>query len=60
MSKTFSLFKSGLKYASITFGFGSIIGFGYLQYVNSILGPVDIDKSDALSFYKNHHKMTDA
>ena len=60
MSKAFSLFKSGLKYASITLGFGSMIGFGYLQYVNSILGPVDIDKTNALFFYKDHHKMTDA
>ena len=60
MNKAFSLFKTGLKYTSITLGFGSLFGFGYLQYVNSILGPVDIDKADALSFYKEHHKMTDS
>lgn len=60
MNKAFSLFKTGLKYVSITLGFGSLCGFGYLQYVNSILGPVDIDKNDALSFYKEHHKMTDS
>lgn len=60
MNKAFSLFKTGFKFASITLGIGSLCGFGYLQYVNSIIGPVDIEKDNALSFYKEHHKMTDS
>lgn len=40
-----------------TVGF-SITGFAYLQYVNSIIGPISIDKNEAVSYYKTDMKMT--
>jgi hypothetical protein len=51
--------KKGLKIGAYsTIGF-SITGFAYLQYVNSIIGPISIDKNEALSYYKQDMKMSE-
>jgi hypothetical protein len=52
MSKFYRLIKRGLQLTTISVTFGSIGGYAYLQYINSILGPIDIDKENAMAFYK--------
>lgn len=44
MYKITKIIKKSLYYTSIGLGLASIGGFAYLQYVNSILGPINIDK----------------
>ena len=52
MNKALNFFKKGLKY-SLLGGSAITVGcYGYLQYVNSILGPIKIDKQNALDYYK--------
>ena len=42
---------TGLKYASFLGGGTLVLGYGYLQYVNSYIGGIDIDKE---MFIKHH------
>ena len=59
MRKAINILKKSLKIAAYsTVGF-SITGFAYLQYVNSIIGPISIDKNDAVSFYKKDMNMSE-
>lgn len=52
MNKALNFFKKVLKY-SLLGGSAITVGcYGYLQYVNSILGPIKIDKQNALDYYK--------
>jgi hypothetical protein len=60
MNKTFRLLKQGLKYSFYCSTALAVSGYAYLQYVNSVLGPISIDKQNALDFYKDYHKMDEA
>jgi hypothetical protein len=60
MNKVFNLIKKGLKYSFYCTTALTVTGYAYLQYVNSALGPINIDKQMALDFYKQQHKMGDA
>lgn len=60
MNKFFGLARTGLKYTFYCTTAISISAYAYLQYVNSQLGPIRIDKDNALNFYKEHHKMGEA
>jgi hypothetical protein len=52
MNKALNFFKKGLKY-SLHGGTAIAVGcYSYLQYVNSILGPINIDKQNSLDYYK--------
>lgn len=44
MYKVTKIIKNSLYYASITLALASVGGYAYLQYVNSIIGPINIDK----------------
>ncbi len=58
MRKALNIIKKSFKIAVYsTVGF-SITGFAYLQYVNSIIGTISIDKNEAVSYYKTDMKMT--
>ena len=46
------IFKTGIKVASIAGGTGTVLGFGYLQYVNNVLGPINIEHDEAITYYK--------
>lgn len=60
MNRAFNFLRSGLKY-SFYFTTTLVAGsFAYLQYVNSVLGSVNIDKQTALDYYKEEHRMGDA
>ena len=52
--------KTGLKVATISTISISALSYGYLQYINSILGPINIQYDEAISYYKDKHKMTDS
>ena len=52
-------FKIGFKVAAIGGLSGSILGYGYLQYVNSILGPINMNYDEAVNYYKSKYEMTD-
>ncbi len=59
MRKALNIIKKSLKVAAYsTIGF-SVTGFAYLQYINSIIGPISIDKSEAVSFYKSDMRMSE-
>ena len=54
------LVKTGLKILAVSSISASVLGYGYLQYINSILGPTNIQYDDAISYYKDKHKMSDS
>lgn len=60
MKKIFKSIATGLKVVGVSAITLSTLGYGYLQYVNSIMGPINIQKDEAISFYKSNHKMTDS
>jgi hypothetical protein len=47
----------GLKYAGILFTGTSIAALGYLQYVNSQVGPIDINKEVFIDHYMKEAKL---
>ena len=52
-------FKTGLKVAGIGAVSSAVFGYGYLQYVNSKLGPITLDYDEAMTYYKQKHEMSD-
>ena len=44
--------KLGLKMAAVSSVAGSALGYAYLQYVNSIIGPIDLDYDRATNYYR--------
>ena len=54
------LFMTGLKISTITIATTSVASFGYLQYINTVLGPIDLRYDEAISFYKDKYKMSDS
>jgi hypothetical protein len=51
MKKYLKLLGSGLKYAGyLTLG-TTAIAFGYLQYINSQIGPIEIDRQLSTKYY---------
>jgi hypothetical protein len=53
MRKVMNIAKKSLKVAAYsTLGF-SITGFAYLQYINSIIGPISVEKDEAISYYQS-------
>lgn len=44
--------KRGIKGFLITGVTVSAASYGYLQYVNSIIGPLNINKEEAIAYYK--------
>ena len=52
MSRIKQILKTGLKVT--TFGGISVLlgGFTYLQYINSVLGPLHLKQEEAMSYYK--------
>ena len=60
MNKLLKVIRKGLVFTAASLTTASLGGFAYLLYVNSILGPIDIDKHEAISFYKETHKMGDS
>jgi hypothetical protein len=51
MNKVLSLARRGLKIAAYSAIGLSVAGFGYLQYINSVIGPIGIEKGEATSYY---------
>jgi hypothetical protein len=59
MRKVMNIAKKSLKVAAYsTLGF-SITGFAYLQYINSIIGPISVEKDEAISYYQSEMKMSE-
>ena len=57
MQKYLKTLGSGLKYAAYL-GLGSVaVGFGYLQYINSQIGPIDVNRDETTKFYMSQYKM---
>ena len=59
MRRFFSTLKKGLAIASVTCLAAGTIGFAYLQYISSIIGPINVNKVDALKHYKTELKLSD-
>lgn len=38
----------------------STASYGYLQYVNSIIGPLNINQDEAIAYYKKQFKYEEA
>ena len=36
--------KTGLKLAAISGVSATVLGYGYLQYINTVLGPINLEK----------------
>ena len=51
--------KTTLKVAIIGATIGGVLGYGYLQYINSSIGPLNINYDNAMMYYKDRFKMTD-
>jgi len=52
MNKALNFVKKSLKYCLFGSTVLTIGGYGYLQYINTLLGPINIDKQTALDYYK--------
>ena len=57
MKKYLRLFGKGLKYAGYLFGTTASLGLCYLQFVNSQVGPIDIDKQAFIKHYMDVGKL---
>lgn len=51
MSKFFKTFLHGVKYAVYLGGATVVGGFGYLTYINSRIGGIDVDKEITTKYY---------
>jgi hypothetical protein len=51
MSKFFKTFLHGIKYAVYLGGVTVVGGFGYLTYINSKIGGIDVDKEITTKYY---------
>jgi hypothetical protein len=58
MNKVNKYLKKGLAWGSLIILGGSITGGAYLWHINSIIGPINIEKDNAISYYMNDLKMT--
>jgi hypothetical protein len=59
MNKAFSWLRWGLKYSFYCSSAIAAGSYAYLQYVNSVIGPIKVDKQTALDFYREEHRMGD-
>jgi hypothetical protein len=57
MNRYVKMIGRGIKYAGITLVGGLTLSFGYLQYINSQIGGIVIDKDDLVEYYKTNLKM---
>lgn len=57
MSRYVKLLLKSLKYAGILTGVTAAGAYGYLQYINSVIGPIEIDREVSTKFYQEEYKM---
>jgi len=37
----------------------SVLGYTYLQYINSVLGPISLNKEEAINFYQERYNYSE-
>lgn len=57
MSNMLMFLRRGIKMITTSALTLTVLSYGYLQYINSIIGPLHVDKQNAIEFYKTHHQM---
>ena len=60
MKGVMGILGKGLKYISIVGAASLALSFGYLQYVNSQVGPIDVNKEFLVKYYIEHEKMEES
>jgi hypothetical protein len=60
MKRGLKYLKTGAKIFALGFGASTTMGYVYLQYVNSQIGPIDLDHDEAINFYKVKYQLTGA
>lgn len=59
LKKFFSFAGKSMMVLSVASAAAGTLGFAYLQHVNSIIGPINVNKDDALQHYKKNLHLSD-
>lgn len=60
MRRYLKLLATSAKYAGILVAGTATVGLTYLQYINSQVGPIDIDKQRFMKYHTEESKLSDS